>query len=105
MFYALKFHILYRKQTLIGSKYLSPYLNSIFSPFVFYQKWSKSSNLYNLRRRFLRRSYRDINKLISILHMLISGHHSNNRVTESDEKLNEIRKLAEQIPTHNLSIL
>ena len=33
----------------------------------------------------------DINKLISMLHTLISGHHSNNRVTESDEKLKELR--------------
>ena len=33
----------------------------------------------------------DIYKLISTLHILISGHHSNNRVTDSDEKLNEIR--------------
>ena len=45
--------------------------------------------LYHLRRRFLRRSYRDINKLISMLHVLMSGIHSNNRVTESDEKLNK----------------
>ena len=94
MFYALKFHKLCRKQTFIGSKYLSPYLNSMFSvfpPFVFYQNWSKSSNLYHLRHRFQWKSYRDINKLISMLHILISGHHSNNWVTESDEKLNEIR--------------
>ena len=35
--------------------------------------------------------YGGINKLISMLHILISGQHWNNRVTESDEELNEIR--------------
>ena len=85
MFYAFKFHKLCRKQTLIGKIYFFS-----FPPVYFLPNWSKSSNLYDLRRRFLRRSYRDINKLISVLHILIVGH-SNNRVTESDEKLNEIR--------------
>ena len=46
-----------------------------------------------MRRRFLRRSYRDINKLISMLYILISGHHSNNWVTESHEKLNKFRRM------------
>ena len=33
----------------------------------------------------------DIDKLMSMLHILIYGQHRNNRMTGSDEKLNEIK--------------
>ena len=87
------FNKLCQKQTLIDRKYLSPYLNSIPPPppLIFYRHWSKSSSFYHLSRQFLWRLYRDLNKLISAFHILIAGQHLNNRVTEEDERLNEIR--------------
>ena len=69
-----------------NSSYSSP-----FSPLIFCQNLSKSSNFYYPCHRFLRRRYRGIDKLISMLHVLISGQHWNNWATESNEKLNEIQ--------------
>ena len=97
LFYAIKLHKLCRKQTLIGSKYLSlysPYLNSIFSFFlrlIFTKSGQNQVICITCVRQFLWRSHRDVNKQMPMLHILISGHHSNNRITESDKKLNEIK--------------
>ena len=81
MFYVLKFHKLCQNQTLIGSKYLSPYLDSVFSlfPRLFSTKIGQNQVICVT---CVVDFYGDINKLISMLHVLISGDHSNNRVAE-----------------------
>ena len=75
MFCALKFHKISRKQTLNGSKYVSPYFNSFFSIFP----------TLILRQLFLKRRYRGINRPISTLQILISGLMSYNR--ENDQTI------------------
>ena len=89
---SLKWFIAMKKQTKISLNffcYICLHISIQFSPFFTVNFLSKSSSFYHLCHQFLWRCCRDVNKLIPMLHFLISGQHGNNRVTDRNEKLNK----------------